>query len=491
MMTAPLRVRRAVAVFYCAAMLLFSSGRLASSDAAEQLKVALLLAETGSVSVDPRAAADGTESWIIAPNGRRYQVHDIGNVLLMLPGAAVAARLSARPVEQMLVDPPVLARVLGALMCTGLAALAATWMFTLLAGTMPVRQAFWLSLLFPFATIFIAYARSAWDVLGACTFFAGALRYSADALRGSRPGRALALAAGALGLACMFRYSLLPFFGPVLLYLMWRLRGQLSHASLFAVAAVLVMTLSPSLIYNLVRTGEFWRPATAAAALLEGQNRMNGEVAGGAFGLLFSPNRGLFVFSPLLLLVFAVPLVWRQIDPSRRVILVAYGFGAAAYLLLVGSLQNWATFGWGPRYLVPVLPLIFLASASSYVNLWSRARRKLMVLACASWLLAVPPSLVNWHLATTAFTDAARPHDWRPVQQLAAWKALLMGIRGEDLPVPAGAARSTLEHSTAAFPDLLLVRVARLSTAGLLAVLAVIAACVLAMAGAARSILRV
>ncbi|MBC7227911.1 MAG: hypothetical protein H5T61_11885 [Thermoflexales bacterium] len=77
----------------------------------------------------------------------------------------------------------------------------------------------------------------------------------------------------------------------------------------------------------------------------------------GTIGLLFTPARGLFFYSPVALL--AVPgyiLGWRRYRTDFVLSLALFG----AFLLFYGSWVIWhGGWSWGPRYLVPVLPLLF------------------------------------------------------------------------------------------------------------------------------------
>ncbi len=56
----------------------------------------------------------------------------------------------------------------------------------------------------------------------------------------------------------------------------------------------------PSFAYNAVRPGSALRPATASAQYLGGNNALTGICRGPCRPVRF-PNRGLFLFSPVLL----------------------------------------------------------------------------------------------------------------------------------------------------------------------------------------------
>jgi hypothetical protein len=455
----------AALVFFAAFFLLFSSGRVASMDAGQQLQVSLMAALTGAMSDAAGSGPAAQGGWVRGPNGRYYQAHDIGNVLLMMPAAWLGARMSHAEPGAAILDPPPASRVGAALTCSFLAALGCWWLFRLFLLFLPGRAAFILALLFPCTTIFFAYARSAWDVLGGCCCVCGVLFYAARYLRGVAPGPSLVLAAVMLALAGSFRFSLVPFLSPALAALaLWRPRLA-SRGALIGALLVFLLLLAPSLAYNQRRTGSMLRPATAAPQYLAGANALTGNVIHGVAGLLLSPNRGLFVFCPVLLFAAAAPL---REYPELRPLLGAFGVGACAYALLIATMANWGAFGWGPRYLLPVLPVLYVPAAFGLLRACRQSRRATLAAVAVCVLLTLPGAVVNWHLATVTTAGAARADVWFPEQQYVAWKALAAGLRGESLPVPAGVV-DPLRATTAAFPDLFLVRLARQSAPGLAA----------------------
>jgi hypothetical protein len=79
----------------------------------------------------------------------------------------------------------------------------------------------------------------------------------------------------------------------------------------------------------------------------------------GTYGLLFSPGVGLFIYAPLVwLLLWGVRPAWRRL-PRLYVGLVA---GVCLfYTLFYGAWHAWGgTWGWGPRFLLVILPLLML-----------------------------------------------------------------------------------------------------------------------------------
>src|SRR5207248_10270337 len=73
--------------------------------------------------------------------------------------------------------------------------------------------------------------------------------------------------------------------------------------------------------------------------------------------LLFDPSKGLFIFSPVLIVaLFAIPRAWRRLDRAQFWSLVLV---PASLLILYSGYPNWHG-GWtvGARYLVCRLPLV-------------------------------------------------------------------------------------------------------------------------------------
>lgn len=81
------------------------------------------------------------------------------------------------------------------------------------------------------------------------------------------------------------------------------------------------------------------------------------DIISGLAGLLFSPTRGLFVFSPFLLFLF---LVWRHLprDRAERGLTLAMIVGVLAEVLLYSKTDWRGGVSWGPRFLTDLLPLL-------------------------------------------------------------------------------------------------------------------------------------
>jgi hypothetical protein len=172
-----------------------------------------------------------------------------------------------------------------------------------------------------------------------------------------------ALAGALAGLAVATRANnlfLVPLFGAFLLVINWqkataspRLRAR---RLLLPAACYLLGLLPPALLlmgYNWARAGN---PLQTGYDL----TIFSPDFLLGLYKLLFSPLRGLFLYSPLLILSLpGLAWLWR-----RQCAEAGLGAGVTAVTLLLFSV--WTSgegLSWGSRFLVPVVPFLCLALA--------------------------------------------------------------------------------------------------------------------------------
>src|SRR5262249_18268245 len=82
----------------------------------------------------------------------------------------------------------------------------------------------------------------------------------------------------------------------------------------------------------------------------------------GALGQLLSPRFGLFTVAPVAL---AALLCWPKFLTQGPRAAAVLGAGFLSIFLLLSVWDGWNGMAFGPRYLVPVLPLLFAALATA------------------------------------------------------------------------------------------------------------------------------
>ena len=200
-----------------------------------------------------------------------------------------------------------------------------------------------------------------------------------------RPGM-LALGGAGLGAAILVRHELALVCLPIGLWLIaesrgdWRLVVTRGLQSGGPVALAVLLTL----YYNQIRFGNPFD-----TGYLRDETLAIGSFWAGLAGLLFSPGRSVFVYSPVIIGGMAAMVALRRRDPAT---LLLFAGQFILMLCFYSSLVNWdAERSYGPRYLLPVIPFLVLPIAGLISR--SRALAGLVVL---SVIVQIPAVLVDF-----------------------------------------------------------------------------------------------
>ena len=198
-------------------------------------------------------------------------------------------------------------------------------------------------------------------------------------------GRRAAVAGALLGCALWVRPTHVIAVPVFVLAAAMRSRGHALRTAVL-VAAVAGSFGAAYLLRNEFLFGSFFDFGYPPAA--EGGRRLNTfetPLATGLYGLLFSPGKSLFLFAPPLLL--ALPGLWRLARGNRALAVVA-GLTPLVYLLFFARYTQWeGGYCFGPRYLVPVIPLLALGLGPMLAGCDRRILRLAAVLAVAGFVV--------------------------------------------------------------------------------------------------------
>lgn len=299
--------------------------------------------------------------YAVAPNGRTYASHEIGNSLLLLPVAWVNSRLERRltpaiGAERVKMITRFLIGSMGAILCA--AGAVCLYLNLRLVFGQSIRTALGGVLLFAFCSFYWSYSRMIFDgVLSGVTLSGAMLCLFLFARR--RETWLLAAAFACLGFGLITRVSMILAIAAAGIYLLLIVGPrpkQLAYTALVATA-----TLAPfvawQLYYNHLRTGSFLEAAVQLPKYAS-TNALTGNLLDGLAGFLFSPGKSIFLYCPpALLSVFLLRRFWRTWRNETVFVVVLSLF----WLLLHAKLRVWTgAWGWGPRYFLTVTPVMAL-----------------------------------------------------------------------------------------------------------------------------------
>ncbi len=180
--------------------------------------------------------------------------------------------------------------------------------------------------------------------------------------------------------------------------------------------AGLALPLALLLLYNIQIFGG---PFETGYGGVDPTGLLDSDWKQGLYGLLLSTGKGVFFFSPTILLgLIGIGLHWRQQWRESLLALAVFVINVGFYC----RLSYWHGDGsWGPRYMVFVLPFVYLPIAGLLAAIAERRMRVVRaligVLAGITFLIQLLPVLVNFNTYLWLSNETHDPHQryFRPL----------------------------------------------------------------------------
>lgn len=158
----------------------------------------------------------------------------------------------------------------------------------------------------------------------------------------------------AAGFAVLLRVEVLLFVIPPLVVYLWRNREQVLQLAVSFVGCGLLIGF-----YNWARFGQFWNFGMGSSEV----EQFSTPLLTGLFGQFFVPGNGLFLYAPYLALsvVLFGYYSWAESRRPGWLELSLYA-GGILFVFLHSKWHSWmGGWSWGPRRIVPLLPLVHLS----------------------------------------------------------------------------------------------------------------------------------
>jgi hypothetical protein len=384
-----------VFTFFLALFALTNSG-FDNSEGLFHYEVAVQIIKHGKLGFD--TLPEGI--FVVAPNGRAYGGHEIGNTLFMLPTAFINVLLEnafSRFVSQDTIVK--LQQFILSFQAGVYSAFTATIFFAILRTgfSQAVISSFVATLCLALTTFFWTYSRNLFDGVLCHTLLTLSLflllRY-----RKNNNSWVLFGCFICLGFAFITRISMILAILVSFGYLMSLHRSSLAIRVRELLLATL--TLVPFFLwqswYNYLRTGIFYKSAVQTSIYAE-NNALDGNIFVGITGFLLSPGKSIFIYAPLLILSV---LLFRKFYREHRKEAIYIAALTILWFFLHARLRSWyGAWGWGPRHFITILPILFLPFAVNLEYILKKTTLKIfaIILASFGFLLALSSIISNWH----------------------------------------------------------------------------------------------
>ena len=391
-----------------ASILLLSSGHFENPDAQLRLSQAFSLTQNGNFQLADTVGNSTHGNIATNQNGERYSVYAPGQILLFTPIAYFSTHL----VTDGNIDAHYIAEIFASFL--GVAAhILTAWVifyFSRLIGRSPYESML-LSFLFAFATFNLPSSRDGYEHTYEALFitmsYCFSYYYSKKDIRNFSgiSAASLLIPGFILGIGVLFRPTTILALPGLFIICKYPKHILLACIGLLPSCAIF-------LAYNTMRFGDpletgytqAWLIANPNLITKSGFNLM--QMIPQSVSLWISSGKGMLLFSPILLALFFTPSSKLRQWPA---VTVAILITVIIYSLFYGANFAWhgSAWSWGPRYLVPLTPLLILIMPVVSRQHW---RGKIITfLAVASVTIQIFATLTNYkrHLLKTYIENPA------------------------------------------------------------------------------------
>jgi hypothetical protein len=345
-------------------------------------------AQSNPLFLPSKAERIPSTSTAIGKGGLSYSKYAIGQSLLAIPLYFAGYLWQGLFSSISAVELPVSASRLAVSMLNPIALALTGWLLVLFGRALgySVRTARWVALACVFTSFAWPYVKTFYPQPGAA-FLLLAITYSAYRWRTSWNSRWLWLLSCSLATMILVRLDTVIVLPALVLYLALGASPDRRWRWILPLATGLAIAGAATLAYNLLRFGSFTYTGYDEVA-------WNNPVVGGLYGFLFSPGKGVFVYAPLLILAVGAMVIFVKSHRAEAFLFTGLWL---SFLIFYAPYNFWTGgFNWGPRFLLPVIPLGFLPLGS----LLEESKSKLSVVVFSSLfilglLVQVPAILVD------------------------------------------------------------------------------------------------
>jgi 4-amino-4-deoxy-L-arabinose transferase-like glycosyltransferase len=380
----------------------------------------------------------------IAPNGRTYASHEFGNALFLLPVAGLNILLertltSSFDSRRIGFFTGFTTSLMPVIYCSFTVALF--YAMLRISFEKSISSALGATIAFAFCTFVWTYSRNLFDGVLCMCILTGAVLFMLQFKRTMNLSFFM-IAIALCGLGIITRLTMVLLLAALTVYLVmvfWREPRRLVRLAILA-ATVLIPFAVWQGYYNHLRTGH-WLISPVQSDQYASTNGLTGNLAVGAFGLLFSPGKSIFVYVPLAVLSV---VCFRRFFEEYRCEAIFSALLSALWLAVHGKLAtNWyGSWGWGPRHFITIAPVLVLPACVCWEWMGENLARRVLLSCALAWgaILSVSSIIGNWHLRMQLASIQGRydAMTWSPSggQAMDMIRGALSNIRNIVLRLP-------------------------------------------------------